>query len=710
MAHGHTRSGLIARFGEVPLVLLTLAASGWFGGCSREHGGPGDVEPAGSLTFKLAAAPGVTLNSVAYTVAGNGFTKTGVIDTSGSPTIGGVIGGIPAGNGYTLTLTATAVEGDTTFTGSARFDVTAGATTSLTVHLNGGGGTGNGSVVVNGTLNLRPRLDEVTVTPETVFVGGSIKLVAVGRDPDASPSPLSYYWSTTGGVIDDPVGANATLTSATPGTFTINLTLSDGEATDTASTTVTFVRPPGGGGGGGGGSSTAGGGAGGATGAGGGVAGGPSKPNILLIIADDLGAEAASLYPNIAGTKGQVPIPNIEALARNGVVFDNAWASPVCSPTRGTIVSGQYGFRTGVTTVGNVLPTSTVTLFERLTAESPTYAQAFFGKYHLGGGSIDPRPGTAYPGFEQILQHVRDLGITTYRGILGGAITDYFSWTSYDINGPALANTTYTTTVLANDAIDFIHQQQATRPDRPWFLYQAFNAPHAANGGNNPYQVPPPELHHVDLSAFGNPAPGVYQTNIPVYQADIQALDTEIGRLLAEVDFSKTLVIVIGDNGVPPPVKDTATGLRGAKGSAYEGGVRVPLILAGAGVTRRGREGSLFVTTDLYATILDVAGVPVSHVNDSYSLKPLFTDEAASTGRTFSFSEVSNGTTQRQYGLRDTRFKLINNLGAWELYDLVADSHETTNLYLDAKYAAARDALQAQIAGLKATAPAGYFQ
>jgi arylsulfatase A-like enzyme len=705
MRHGHGRSGWVAGLGTVPLVWLALAASGPLAGCSREPSGHGDVEPAGSIGLELTAAPGVTLSSVTYTITGNGFSKAGAIDTSGSPTISGTIGGIPAGKGYTITLTAKSAEGDTTFTGSATFDVMAGATTAVTLHLNGVGKTANGSVAVNGTVNVNPRIDELTVTPQTVFVGGSIKLLAVGTDPDAGPSPLSYYWSTTGGVIDNPISPSATLTSTTAGTFTITLTLSDGDGTDTAATTVTFVRPSVGGGGVDGGAAGAGGG-------GGAVAGGASKPNILLIIADDLGAEATSLYPDLAGTKGQVAIPNIETLARNGVVFDNAWASPVCSPTRGTIVSGQYGFRTGVTTVGNVLPTSTVTLFDRLTAESPTYTHAFFGKYHLGGGSpgIDPRAGTPLTDAARVLQHVRDLGITTYRGILTGGLTDYFSWTSYDINGPEVASTTYTTTVLTNYAIDFIHQQQTVRPDQPWFLYQAFNAPHAANGGNNPFQVPPPELHHVDLSSVGNPAPGVYQTNIPVYQSDIQALDTEIGRLLAEVDFSKTVVIFVGDNGVPPPVKDAATGLRDAKGSAYEGGVRVPLIVAGAGVTRRGREDNLFVTSDLYATILDVAGVPVSHVNDSYSLKPLFTDEATSSGRTFSFSEISNGTNQRQYGLRDTRFKLVNNLGKWELYDLVADSHETTNLYGNAQYAAARAALQAHIAGLKATAPAGYFQ
>jgi len=661
------------------------------------------VEQAGSISLGLTTPAGVIVNSVAYTITGAAFTRSGAIDASASPVINGTIGGIPAGKGYTLTLTAKAVGDNTTFAGWATFDVLAGASTSVTVHLNGDSQTGNGSAAVNASINLSPHVDELTAAPQTAFVGAAIKLLAAGSDPDAGPSALTYYWSTTGGVIDNPIAPSTTLTSATPGTFTIVLTVSDGAGADTATATVTFVRPPAGAGGAGAaGAATA--------GAGGATASGPSQPNILLIIADDLGAEATSLYPDLGGTKGQVAIPNIEALARNGIVFDNAWASPVCSPTRGTIVSGQYGFRTGVTTVGNVLPTSTVTLFDRLTAESPTYTHAFFGKYHLGGGSIDPRPGTAFPEVPQILQHVRDLGITLYRGILGGGLTDYFNWTTYDINGPQVATTTYATTALTSYAIDFIHQQQATKPGQPWFVYQAYNAPHAANGGNNPFQVPPTELHHVDLSSVGNPAPGAYGTNIPIYQAVIGALDTEIGRLLAEIDFSRTLVILVGDNGVPPPVKDAATGLRDAKGSAYEGGVRVPLIVAGAGVTRRGREDNLFVTSDLYATILDVAGVPVSHVNDSFSLKPLFADEAASSGRTFSFSEISSGTSQRQYGLRDTRFKLVNNLGRWELYDLGLDPHEATNLYANDQYAAVRAALQAHIAALKADALPGYFQ
>ena len=434
-----------------------------------------------------------------------------------------------------------------------------------------------------------------------------------------------------------------------------------------------------------------------------------SKPNVLLVIADDYGAEATSLYPTLTGDSGAVPVPNIEALAQNGLVFDNAWSSPACSMTRGTIVSGLYGYRTGVTSVGAVLPTDTVTVFDRITAESPTYSQAFFGKYHLGGGLFDPRAGQAYAGSDQILQHVRDIGVPYFHGILGGALTDYFSWNIYDSNGPTVPTTTYATTALTDLAIDYIRNAESARPNEPWFVYQAYNAPHAANGGNSPYQVPPSELHHVDLSSVGNPKPGTSLTNVPVYQADIQALDTELGRLLKEVDLEKTTVIFIGDNGTPAEVKDKGSKIRGSKGSAYEGGVRVPFFAAGAGVTRRGRTNDLVVTTDIYATILSLTGIEVSHVNNSYNFKPVLSDPTATSGRTHSFSETSSGTSNRRYALKDTRYKIVSNLGKRELYDLVADPLETTDLYAKPAYTAVRASLEAEIDKLNADAKPGYF-
>lgn len=687
------RSGLVTSLGAVSLVFwLTLGAGAGLLGCSSQpldSESGGDAEQAGSLGLNLEAAPGVTLSSVQYVITGNGFSKTGAIDVSGSPVISGVIGGIPAGNGYTLALTATSADGKTTFTGSATFSVTAGKTTSVSIKLRAAGTGKNGSVSVNGQLNIGPVIDELTATPLTVNVGSTVSLTGVGSDADSGPSPLTYYWATTGGAVSDPLAPSTTLTSSKPGTFTVELRVSDGDISTTASTTVTFVDPDAEGGEGGGNSG--------------------KRPNILLVIADDYGADAASIFPEINGASGAVPVPNIEALADNGLVFDNAWASPACSMTRGTIVSGLYGYRTGVTSVGAVLPTSTTTVFDRVTAESPEYSQAFFGKYHLGGGLFDPRAGVAYAGSDQILQHVRDIGVPFFRGILGGALTDYYSWNIYDSNGPAIPTKVYATTALTNQAIDYIDQHEVTKPDEPWFIYQAYNAPHAANGGNSPYQVPPAELHSVDLSSVGNPKPGSSATNIPIYKANIQSLDTELGRLLSHVDLDNTVVIFVGDNGTPDPVKDTGTGVRGAKGSAYEGGVRVPFIVAGAGVTRRGREHSLLVTTDIYATILSLTGIDVSHVNNSYSLTPLFSDPSASSGRTHSFSETSSGTSNRRWATKDTRFKLVSNLGQLELYDLVADPLETTNLYANAAYAAVRASLEAEVARLKADAAPGYF-
>ena len=695
MKHWRGRSGLVTGLGKVPLVcLLALGVGAALNGCSSEPLDSAGVEQTGSLGLNLQAAPGVTLNTVTYSITGNGFSKSGSIDVSGTSSITGTIGGIPSGSGYTITLTATSAEGSASFTGSAKFNVVAGQTTSVTIHLKGTTTSGNGSVTVNGTLNVGPVIDELTITPLEVNVGSKITLTGVAKDADQGPAALTYYWSTTGGVIDNPIGPSATLTSTTPGTFTVKLTVSDGEITTTASSLVTFVD-------------SASDGSGGAGGEGGGS--GPSKPNVLLIIADDYGAEAASLYPGLNGDSGAVPVPNLEALAQNGLVFDNAWASPACSMTRGTIVSGLYGYRTGVTSVGAVLPTDTVTVFDRITAENPSYSQVFFGKYHLGGGLFDPRAGGTFADSAKILQHVRDIGVPDFHGILGGAVVDYFSWNIYDSNGPAVPTTTYATTGLTNLAIDYIHNAETARPNEPWFIYQAYNAPHAANGGNSPYQVPPANLHSVDLSSVGNPKPGTSATNVPVYKADIQALDTEIGRLLKEVDLEKTTVIFVGDNGTPAEVKDKGSKIRGSKGSAYEGGVRVPFYVAGAGVTRRGRTNDLVVTTDIYATVLSLTGIDVSHVNNSYSIKPILSDATATSGRTHSFSETSSGTSNRRYALKDTRYKIVSNLGKRELYDLVADPLETTDLYAKPAYAAVRASLEAEINTLNADAKPGYF-
>jgi arylsulfatase A-like enzyme len=425
-----------------------------------------------------------------------------------------------------------------------------------------------------------------------------------------------------------------------------------------------------------------------------------TQPNILLIVADDFGAEASALYPQLSGNSGQVATPNIQSLAAQGVVFDSVWANPVCSPTRATIMSGLYGHRSGVTNVGLVLPTATTTsLFEYLAQSSPaSYGLAAFGKWHLGGNLG--------------IQHVRDTGVPTFRGFLSGGISNYFNWNAIDIDGTTTNVLTYSTTALTDYAIEFIANRRQQAPSDPWFLYLPYNAPHGT-GASTGFQVPPANLHSVDL---GGLQPGAIANTVPVYKAMIQALDTEIGRLLAAIgpvgtpERDNTVVIFIGDNGTPAAVKDAGARIRGSKSGIFEGGIRVPLVVAGPGVDRRGeRDAALVVSSDLYATIAELGGIPVSQINDSYSLVPVLRTAGASSGRTISFSEMCNGT-QAFYAVRDARYKLSYNNGTWGLYDLVADPVEATNRYNDATLAAVRTALQAEIATLRQSATSGCFR
>jgi arylsulfatase A-like enzyme len=413
-----------------------------------------------------------------------------------------------------------------------------------------------------------------------------------------------------------------------------------------------------------------------------------AQPNILLIVSDDFGADSSALYP-FAGDSGAVPMPNLAKLAAGGLVFENAWVNPMCSPTRATIISGFYGYRTGVLVAGDVLAPETKTIWDYIGKESPAkYHMAVFGKWHLGGNGGD-------------IKHVQSLRVPNFHGFLGAQISDFFKWTAWDGNtGKSSEVTKYSTTALTDWAIEFLRKHAATRPRDPWFLYVPYNAPHA------PFQVPPKKLHSQDLDGQ---KPGTRAATVPVYKAMLQAMDSEIGRLLKRVDLRNTVVIFIGDNGTPANVKDAGSKVRGAKISVWEGGVRVPLVIAGAGITRAGREPALVNGTDLYATIAAIAGIPVQHVNDSHSIVPLFTDARASTGRDYAFTEFCTAQSAR-FAIRDRRHKLIyDNASGWGLYDLQEDPAEAGNLYDKPASAAVQKKLAAELARLKAAASKGCF-
>ena len=181
----------------------------------------------GKLDVALDLAPGVTLSTVSYSITGpGGFTKTGSFDVTSSTTITATIGPIPADTGYTVTLSTTA---GATCNGSAPFDIVAHQTTPVTVHMSCRLPATNGSLVVNGAINVCPQLDGLQATPSEVLVSGSVGLVATAHDSDSGPSPLSYTWSSDSGTFTDSKAPNTRFTCTTPGTATINLTVSDGD-------------------------------------------------------------------------------------------------------------------------------------------------------------------------------------------------------------------------------------------------------------------------------------------------------------------------------------------------------------------------------------------------------------------------------------------------------------------------------------------------
>jgi arylsulfatase A-like enzyme len=380
--------------------------------------------------------------------------------------------------------------------------------------------------------------------------------------------------------------------------------------------------------------------------------------NVLLIIADDFGTDAQSLY-NPSGTTA--PTPHINALAASGVRFTNAYATPVCSPTRACILTGRRGFRTGVGEVvsvasGNSLPSSELTLPEVITQNSGLGIQsACFGKWHLfAGASVANSPNTIG-------------GWPHYAGNTAGGLASYTSWTK-TINGVTSTVTTYATTDVVNDAVAWINAR--TTASQPWFAWVAFNAPHT------PFHNPPTSLH----SYGANPA-----TNSLKYRAAVESMDTEIGRLLLSINAATTDVIFIGDNGTPGGVIQAPYNSTRAKDTLYEGGIRVPLIVKGPSVVAGGRTSDELVhAVDLFSTVLEMASVPLpSTVTlDSQSLKPILANQSESRTRLYSEQFDQAATTTGGRAIRDDRYKLIRlNTGSDEFYDLQTDPAEATNLF-----------------------------
>lgn len=401
--------------------------------------------------------------------------------------------------------------------------------------------------------------------------------------------------------------------------------------------------------------------------------------NILLLIADDFGIDNLSLY-NTNAAASIAYLPNITKLGQSGVVFTHFYARPSCSQSRAAIITGRDSFRTGVgmaivaTNTTPALRPNEYTLPRALTTNAPQYALASFGKWHLASTTDLNSPWTTG-------------GWTNFAGFFSPQVASYTNWTKI-VNGISFNSTNYTTSDQVNDATNFVVSQGTNR----WFLWLAFNAPH------QPRHLPPTNLlTSPQYLALSGKSTDISTNGRAYYEAITQALDTEIGRLLAVVP-TNTDIIFIGDNGTEvdvqqqpfknPSVAETTTGNGHAKFTIFEGGARTPLIVTGPDVVSPGRYNeSLVNEPDLFSTIQELAGInvaatlPTNVIIDSVSLLPAIKADVIRPTpfileEQFNQSAAGDGIT-----LRNDRFKLIHWYSHVEkFYDLASDPYEFANL------------------------------
>jgi arylsulfatase A-like enzyme len=335
--------------------------------------------------------------------------------------------------------------------------------------------------------------------------------------------------------------------------------------------------------------------------------------NVLVIVIDDLGLD---FWPDHPVTDGPPVTPRLDQIAAQGVVFDQAWASPYCSASRAQAITGRTAAGTGVYGPNPYLQSSECTLPEALAAWAPSYARAVVGKWHITidnplNHGIQTARLTAFPNDP-----------TPWRS---GWI-DYYAYSRYRFPESTVENldcnpqlggdgSCYATSTTIDDAIAWIQSKQAIR--KPWFLWLGLNAIHF------PFQAPPDGMHGQGPLCASPPCAGRYPSGGPYTprrfaKAMLEALDTELERLFLATGIDPTRnthVLVIGDNGTDPNAQSLDTPFRGHKGTTYEGGIRVPIVLAAPAVppAQRGtRSSDLVHVRDTFATVLDALGVPLT--------------------------------------------------------------------------------------------------
>lgn len=389
-----------------------------------------------------------------------------------------------------------------------------------------------------------------------------------------------------------------------------------------------------------------------------------SHPNIIFILADDLGYGDVGCYGAT-----DIQTPHLDQLAKEGLRFTDFYANgAICSPTRVAFLTGRYQQRVGMENAlyyqekGRGLPAEGETIADAL--QSAGYATGICGKWHVG-----------YDPVRQPLQQ----GFDHFFGLLGGN-HHYFEHMDR-IGVPDLwrgnkpvQREGYTTDLLTEDALKFIEDNR----EGPFFLYLSHAAPHF------PWQGP-----HDREKQIRPKEPEWQKGDRETYAAMVESMDAGIGRVLDQLDElqlrERTLVVFTSDNGGHTHSRNAP--LRGKKGELWEGGIRVPCIARWDGVLPAGEiTRQAGITMDWTATFRRLAGVGVdSRGEDGIDLLPLLTGTQPEQKRTL-FWRRKHGPVRKGFeegrAVRQGRWKLIeqHDGGERQLFDLTVDRGESQNL------------------------------
>jgi arylsulfatase A-like enzyme len=398
-----------------------------------------------------------------------------------------------------------------------------------------------------------------------------------------------------------------------------------------------------------------------------------SKPNVLLILVDDLGYGDLSCY----GAE-DMRTPNIDALMKAGTRYDQFYANcTVCTPTRASLMTGRYPDLVGAPGVirqhdkGNwgYLKPNGPTLPELM--KQGGYHTALVGKWHLGYKS---------PNIPN------DRGFDHFHGFLGDMMNDYYSHLRGGVNWMRLNKEIieakdrkgHATEVFTRWAIDYL-EDRAKKPDQPFFLYLAYNAPH--------FPIQPPKEWRAKVLEREKGIDKKRAANV----AFIEHLDHEIGKVidsLKELGLSKdTLVIFTSDNGGSIRHAQSNLPLRGGKQDHWEGGIRVPTCVVWPDKIPAGkRSNTLGMTMDFLPTLCELADVKVNQEIDGHNLAPVWLKGASGApDRTMIWVRREGGSRNQgraYYAIRQGNWKLLQNqpFEPMMLLDLKADPYEKNPL------------------------------